>query len=81
MLFGISEIEGPLQEGIWEAVANCKNASIHGDVYWRQWAHCLVDRAAMGGIILERPHMLLPDIMKAIVPQSQVLAWSLPDDK
>jgi Ca2+-transporting ATPase len=88
-LISIIGIEGPLRIGVREAVAKCSMAGVRvkmctGDNVLA--AKSIAQRCGIytpGGIIMEGSHFrtLSPDVMKAIVPRLQVLAWSSPEDK
>jgi Ca2+-transporting ATPase len=88
-LISIIGIEDSLRVGVREAVANCGKAGVrvimctgdNGLIAKSIAQQCGIYTA--GGIVMEGRHFrtLSPDVMKAIVPRLQVLAWSSPEDK
>ena len=88
-LISIIAIEDPLRTGAREAVANCGKAGVR--VIMCTGDNALTAKSiakqcgiyTAGGIVMEGPHFrtLSPDVMKAIVPQLQVLARSSSEDK
>ncbi|KAH9052618.1 hypothetical protein EDB87DRAFT_422577 [Lactarius vividus] len=88
-LICIIAIEDPLRVGIREAVADCDKARVRVKMCTGEnvlTARSIAQQCGIyttGGIIMEGPRFrkLSPDVMKAIVPRLQVLAWSSPEDK
>ena len=88
-LISVIAIEDPLRPGVREDVANCGKAGLSvklctGDNVLA--AKSIAQQCGIytaGGIVMQGPHFrtLLPDLMKAIAPQLQVLARSSPEDK
>ncbi|KAH9054210.1 calcium-translocating P-type ATPase [Lactarius vividus] len=88
-LICITAIEDPLRAGVREAVDSCGKAVVRvkmctGDNVLT--ARSIARQCGIytpGGIVMEGSYFrtLSPDIMKAIVPQLQVLARSSPEDK
>jgi len=81
-------IEGPLRDGVREAVADCIMAGVRvtmctGDN--ELTARSIAQQCSIyttGGIIMEGPHFrtLSPDVIRNIAPRLRVLTQSSPED-